>query len=208
MSFASLNGVNASKGLQGSNRTSAATFAGAGAPLQGAPQGMTNGSMQAAPALGSSYTRGAGMTGGPLTQGLYGDANSKMSGGPSGAVGLQQSGHLSGGVVPGQGVASAVPYQAPTQMSQAEMQDPNNAAMAGFQFAQSQDRPASAPTGAAPIPQAVQNPGNSVGPSGGGVTNMKEFAANPAVSNTGVAGNPISKALGPQGMPIFNKQVM
>ncbi len=175
MSFASLNAVNASRGLQGTNRQTAATFAGSGAPLAAPPQGMAGGMAQAIQQIGgSSYTKGMGM----------------------GAVGSPT------GVVPGQQVASAVPYQAPTQMTQAEMQDPNNAAMAGFQFAQSQDRPASAPTGAAQAPppqtfapgaQPVPQPGLAQVQTGQG--NITKVLNNPAKVT--------------QGMPILpNRQVM
>jgi hypothetical protein len=160
VSFASLNAVNAAKGMQGTNRQAAATFAGAGAPLTGAPQGMTVDYGAGVAPQGSSYTQGAGMGGG--SSGVsslatnapkeYGTAQA------GGAIGMLQSGALSNGVVPGKTVPSAVPQQAPPQMSAAEMQDPNNAAMAGFQFAAGNDRPASAPAGAVQAPPAQMPP--------------------------------------------------
>ncbi len=181
MSFSSLNGVNAAKGLQGSNRMTGVTFAGAGAPLQGAPQGMSGGSMQAAPVLGSSYTKGLGMQAAQPSSG-------SMSGQTGGAIGMVNSGALSGGIVPGKQVPSAVPYAPPQMMSQADAQDPNNAAMAGFAHAAGQIQapppppPQQTPQGK--IQQALgggqMRGGNALGPANNRAQMTPEHAANQA----------------------------
>ncbi len=160
MSIPTMNGVNASNGMQGTTRNDSATFA--GPPVAG-PAGMAGGTTGTTAATGSSYTKGAGMSGGPLTPWVSGDT--QMPAQTGGAIGMVKSGALNGGVVPGQGVASAVPRQEAQQMSQADMQDPTNAAMAGFQFAAGNDAAPSAATGAvqAAPPEPKVNPNYGAG---------------------------------------------
>lgn len=154
MSFATMNGVNAAKGLQGTERTQQATFAGLGAPLQSAPQGMGGPQMMAPQAAqGSSYTIGNGMQGtGRAT--LAGTQASALAGYNVADTANQQ------GVVAGHQQQANV-GQPPPQMTQAQMQDPANAAMAGFQFAAGQDQAPSAPTnmvGPRPVDASAAGP--------------------------------------------------
>jgi hypothetical protein len=121
----SFNATQAAKGMQGTNRQRQASFNQVQAqPLQGAPQGMGPGLQQPQPAQGSSYTRGAGMMGtGPVPQ----QPGSPMQPSPIGPP--------------------------PPQMTMAEMQDPANAAMAGYAFSATQDQAPSASTN--PTPQSL-----------------------------------------------------
>lgn len=199
MSVTTMNGVNASKGMQGSSPTTTPTFAGNGVPITGPLVGMTGGTTQASAPVGSSYTKGAGMN--PLLAGAMHDGNYQKSAQTGGAIGLQQSGALSGGVVPGQGVASAVPYQGASQMSQAQMQDPENAAMAGFQFAAGNDAAPSAATGAVQAPEPRANPNYSPGGSGSsGPTGALAFARQPLRPTNDSIGS------GPSGAMAFANQ--
>lgn len=158
MGFQSYNATQATKGLQGTGRQANATFQGLSGALQGPPQGLQGppGPTQQA-ATGSSYSLSGGMQGtgrGPLTE--------RTMGGATNYANLPDE---NGVIAGGQGRANV--GQMGPQLTEAQMQDPENAAMAGFQFAQSQDQPiqASAPVnvgggqnptiGAAPAPVAA-----------------------------------------------------
>ena len=129
-----MNGVNAAKGLQGTSRTQAATFSGLGAQLQAPPQGMSGPMLSATAPQGSSYTAGAGMGGGTSR---YAHLGTNLASVSNSAARLPQSD--SHGVVAGQGQQANV-GQAPPRMTPEEMQDPANAAMAGYQYAAGNDR--------------------------------------------------------------------
>ena len=149
MSFASMNAFNASKGMSGTQRATSATFNPAQSqPLQAAPQGMSGG--ESVPPIGSSYTAQGGMMGTGRQRTVIDMPNA-------------------------QGVVAGRPQQAnvgqpPPQLTAAQMQDPANAAMAGFQFAGTQDQAPSASTnpGARPPPEL---PATNMG--------MKQFATSP-----------------------------
>lgn len=144
MSFSSMNAVNASKGMQGTSRQNEATFTGLGGALQGPSQGMGP-AQPPAPAApqGSSYSRGNGMT--------MANANPyrvAMADQPddNGVIAGRPMGHNLGAV--------------PRGLTQEQMQDPENAALAGFQFSQSQDQ-------AVPQQRQVQVPqGSPIAPLG------------------------------------------
>lgn len=143
MSWQTINGINAGKtsqasgGMMGSQRpTSPATFA----PYPQASQVMSQpqyGSYRPNPNGGSAYTKGAGMQGGPAplpasqgigTHGTYPMGQQSVSSGvsPYGAAIVQQK----TGVNPGQAMPSAV---GPQQNPQFDPNDPNNAALIGYQ---------------------------------------------------------------------------
>ena len=171
MAFNSLNGVNAAKGLQGTSRQANATFSGLSGPIQGPPQGMAapQGPVAQAAPVGSSYSLGGGMQGTGRTLGL-----TKADAGPLRSLTGGENTPDANGVISGKQQAMANVGQVGPQLTQAQMQDPENAAMAGFQFAQSQDRPveASAPVdySTPPPPPSPQTGNYSAPPKGSGAT--------------------------------------
>lgn len=140
MGFSSMNAVKSAKGLQGTTRQSA-TFTGQAAGPAAAgmdPSAGMQGPLQSAHAVpqGSSYSTSGGMQNTSRTNAMNANAYNTM---PD-----------ANGVIAGQQGRMADVGQVGPQLTAAEMQDPANAAMAGFQFAQGQDRPvqASAPVNA------------------------------------------------------------
>lgn len=121
MSFASLNAVNANKGMMGTSPTAQATFPGANLPPTPGPAGMQGPGYNAydggGSATGSAYTHGMGlMMTGPQTGSSTQLQNSQAN----------PDGH---GVTPGVQVPSAV---GPEQQLQFDPNDPRNAALAGY----------------------------------------------------------------------------
>ncbi len=166
MSFATMNGVTAAKGLAGSARDTTATFnptASQPLPQGGYAQGM-GGPAPAPEPTGSSYTHGGGMG---LSSRIPGSA-----GGPTQRLEMGPNDH---GVAAGQTMASPI-GQAPRPMTAEEMNDPDNAALAGFAFAATQDRPMGPSTNpqAQPAPQAAPvGPRTSTGLNTGAMTAMQ-----------------------------------
>lgn len=213
MSFASLNGVNAARGIGGTVRANTATFnQAAAAPLAGQAQGMGPQSAAASSPLGSSYTQGAGMQ----NTGRMGTSMDQV-----GSVGeLDQLANVDPhGVNPGRQGKMANVGAMPAPMSTADMQDPENAALAGYAYSATQDKQPSASTNPQQMQAPQARPQQSAASPGvlqggaGGDSHPAAMAANPAAAQTAVANNPISAALGPgpkvtQGMPILNRQVM
>ncbi len=153
----SLNGVNAARGMQGTARMNTATFnPTASGPMSGPAQGMSA-PMAAAP-TGSSYTRGMGMLGTGMVPGS--SQVTRATGGPD-----------AGGVVAGREGRNPVmgmPQEAPIDMT-----DPNNAAMAGYAFAATQDSPASPSTNPGMLQQAAPGRfGNQTTTLGGSSSNV------------------------------------
>jgi hypothetical protein len=190
MSFTSMNGVNAAKGMAGTARANSATFnPEAAAPIApGAAVGMQGASAPAhlAQPGGSSYTIGAGMQNTGRAASAQGQASNMIQ---NGQVDLNGT-----GVLPGrQGPMADIGQQAP-QMSLAEMQDPANAALAGYAFSATQDKPATASTSAGyqPPPAAPQgNPGaGQSGQATGGAAYLNQQSQQPS------SPNPVNAALG------------
>ena len=141
MGFSSMNAVNSVKGLQGTSRQSS-TFTGLG----GAPQapGM-QAPLQTAQAVpqGSSYSTSGGMQNTARTNDVNLTNYASM---PD-----------ANGVIAGQQGKMADVGQVGPRLTNAEMQDPANAALAGFQFAQGPPAQAPAPVNAGQ-PQAAAAP--------------------------------------------------
>ncbi len=201
MSFASLNGVNAAKGMQGTARTGTATFGGqaaagpggmapappnygdngytGGGGLDGAPipgQGVkTFGRTPINPNLpqGSSYTKGAGMA---MTGSSTQNQNSQGSANGN-------------GVAPGVQIGSAV---GPEQQMQFDASDPANAALAGYM---ADYKPGGPPAG----PQPYQPPAIGAGAPGAGpamANNTMGAGQGPAMAQAGPGA--AQSAQGPQ----------
>ena len=139
MGFSSMNAVNSVKGLQGTSRQSS-TFTGLG----GAPQapGM-QAPLQTAQAVpqGSSYSTSGGMQNTARTNDVNLTNYASM---PD-----------ANGVIAGQQGKMADVGQVGPRLTNAEMQDPANAALAGFQFAQGPPAQAPAPVNAGQPPAAA-----------------------------------------------------
>jgi len=138
MGFSSMNAVNSAKGLQGTSRQSS-TFTGLG----GAPQapGMQAPLQTAREApMGSSYSTSGGMQNTARTN-----------------VNLTNYASMpdANGVIAGQQGKMADVGQVGPRLTNAEMQDPANAALAGFQFAQGPPAQAPAPVNAGQPPAAA-----------------------------------------------------
>ena len=201
MPFSSLNAINSSKGMQGTSRDTSANFNQAAAqPLQGPPQGMGGPAGSLASPTGSSYTRGAGMMTGYNPRSIGG-----VQSNPNAIQGAQRDLTEANGVNPGGTVPMAdIGGQLP-QMTPEEMQDPANAAMAGYQFAATQDQRPSASS----VPQQNQMAPRASPQGGVQQFNGQAAGAPAAQATTPAANNPISAALRPKvPMPILNKQVM
>lgn len=136
MGFATMNGVNAARGMQNTKPNGPATFQQAYQPQAGGV-GNPYQAPAAQSAMGSSYTAQGGMMGtGRGPQGGGAQQSSMYAPMHVGAVGAASngqntSGNANGhGVVAGQTMPSAVgPEQ---QMPPFDPNDPNNAALAGY----------------------------------------------------------------------------
>lgn len=131
MSFSSLNGVLAAKGMQGTSPSGSASFSGQPMPTPATGMGGPGVDLRAPPPpgpgvssfgrvhvtpnlpTGSSYTKGAGMA-------MTGSSTQNQN---------SQNGGQGYGVVPGVQVGSAV---GPEQSMQFDASDPANAALAGY----------------------------------------------------------------------------
>jgi len=140
MSFSSFNQVQAAKGLAGTSRQANATFSGLSGRLQGPPQGLQGPSGQVAQQApqGSSYSLSGGMqqTGRNMTGRNMNTTPNRYANMPDAS-----------GVIAGQPGKMADVGQVGPGLTSAQMQDPENAALAGFQFAQGQDAPVQASPG-------------------------------------------------------------
>ncbi len=185
MSFSSINAFNASKGLGGTSRTNTATFNPASSqPIDAAqpPAGMVGPPKELAPrAMGSSYTIGAGMQGTGRNMAMIDAPNNQ-------------------GVVTGRTQMADVGQQAPA-LSAAEMQDPNNAALIGFQLAAGQDRAPSASTNPGARSDVPQGQGYMSAAAGKGQQGSQAMAAQQAPSQ--LAGTTVQQTAS-RGMPIVH----
>jgi len=173
MGFNVSNGFRPAAGIGGTARAASATFN--QDPGQAA-QGMGQGMQPAAPTQGSSYTLGNGMGGTSRYAGIT------VNGGPTKAaqsIGAKFGSDPNYQVSPWAG--ADIGQNAP-KMSIEDMQDPANAAMAGFGWAATQDQAPSASTNGPgrPQPQQPIPPPPASGPSLAGPQITGPVSANAA----------------------------